>query len=146
MRLIAERRYGELLKHLAKIQGQRNDKLPAAVAAGSPYREAIERDGISERSAERYQALAEVPKAVFDEALRDETSKPAPRKIIDQARDSQPTINPAALCGRISRAARRPLKIESPPHQRQPPMWGSPATVRTLEGCKATQRHTHIGL
>ena len=70
---------------------------PATVADATRYREAIERDGISERSASRYQALADVPKVIFDEALRDESSKPALRKIIEQARDPQPTINPAAL-------------------------------------------------
>ena len=97
VRLIAERRYGELLKQLAKNQGQRNDKLPPDVGGGSQYSEALQRDGISQQAASRYQALAEVSKEVFDEALRDETRPPALRKIIDQARDPQPTINPAAL-------------------------------------------------
>jgi hypothetical protein len=56
VRLVAERRYGELLKELARATPQEVAKAggnakagnvrPAPVAASSPYREAITRDGI----------------------------------------------------------------------------------------------------
>jgi hypothetical protein len=36
---------------------------PATAAASSPYRDALQRSGINERSAERFQQLADVPKA-----------------------------------------------------------------------------------
>lgn len=69
VRLVAERRYGELLKELARMPladrgaigaATQGKEAPAPVAGASPYREAIERDQISERKAQRLQALAEV--------------------------------------------------------------------------------------
>ena len=71
---LAERRYGELLKVLAKatpreagakgnaVQGKH---APATVAGASPYAEALRETNVTERSASRYQALADVPHADF---------------------------------------------------------------------------------
>lgn len=102
VRLIAERRYGELLKHLAKATPKQvasaggNAKagkvLPAVVAGSTPYREAIQRDGVSERQAQRLQALADVPKPVFEQALRDPVAKPSARRLVDAARDPRPEM------------------------------------------------------
>jgi hypothetical protein len=67
--LRAERRCGELLKELARGQPGVKAQLPATLAGNSPYRGALERTGISERSAERYQELANVPADTFGQHL-----------------------------------------------------------------------------
>lgn len=113
VRLRAERRTGELLKELARAT-------PAETAAAggrakaatsndgiqqtSPYAEALSRTGISRQSAHRYQALAEVPKAVFEGAMR-APEKPTTSgmlaaeavRTVQAARDPQPQIAPDAL-------------------------------------------------
>jgi hypothetical protein len=100
VRLIAERRYGELLKQLvratpqtANLNGRAGKEPPARGAGGSsPYREALDRDGISERKAERLQALADVPQETFDEAIRDPVAKPSASRLVQEARDPQPKM------------------------------------------------------
>ena len=84
IRLRAERRAGELLKELARATPQGGDRgnqhtggKPAAVAdMPSPYREALEKSQIPERTAERYQQLANIPAEDFEQALADPASKP----------------------------------------------------------------------
>lgn len=94
VRLIAERRYGELLKQLARATpaeagakgGDAKAGNLANPAAGhaTPYAQALTDTGVSRQAASRYQALADVPKKVFDDAIRS-GSAPSIRKIIDTA-------------------------------------------------------------
>jgi hypothetical protein len=94
IRLRAERRTGELLKELARATpaeaGAR--KAAASVAGASAYRQAIEQAQIPERTAQRYQALANVPAQVFERALRDPEVKPTTTRLIQQARAPQAQI------------------------------------------------------
>ncbi len=84
-RLRAERRVGLLLKELeratpqtANRAGANQHSSPATVAAEhTPYREAIDANGISERSARRYQQLADVPAPVSEDALQAPRIAPA---------------------------------------------------------------------
>ncbi|MBP9149229.1 MAG: hypothetical protein KBG00_10655 [Rhodoferax sp.] len=112
IRLRAERRTGELLKDLARATPQTANQLgenqhsrtPASVAADqntevvaatsqpSPYRQAIDQAQIPERTAQRYQALANVPAQVFEEALRDPVVKPTTAALIRQARSPEPQM------------------------------------------------------
>jgi hypothetical protein len=91
IRLVAERRYGELLKDLARGEAGRPPAIvPAAgtIKQDSPYAQALSSDGISTQAASRYQALADVPQEVFDDALRS-PEKPSTRGLIEKARDPQ---------------------------------------------------------
>jgi hypothetical protein len=72
IRMVSERRYGELLKELARATPQtanvngRAGKEPAPAAGGgsaTPYAQALAATGVSQQAASRYQALAKVPKA-----------------------------------------------------------------------------------
>lgn len=85
VRLRAERRTGELLSELQKAPGKRTDKPQATVATGSAYRAAIEAAGIPERTATRYQQLANVPAPVFEQALRSPQAKPTTNGILRAA-------------------------------------------------------------
>lgn len=91
IRLVAERRYGELLKELARNQtaGLKQGPSPRnGDTEPSPYAQALASDQISTQAASRYQALAEVPQEVFDDALRS-PEKPSTRGLIEKARDPQ---------------------------------------------------------
>jgi hypothetical protein len=91
VRLRAERSTGELLKELSRSKGGRpNGNTPATVAGVSEYREALNRTGTSERTAERYQALADIPSETFESHLANPIRKPATNRIISEARDPQP--------------------------------------------------------
>lgn len=87
VRLRAERRTGELLKELARAQGERSD-LTSPKRAGksgpSPYAKALADTGISTQTASRYQALANVPAATFEAALR-EPAKPTTSGLLAKA-------------------------------------------------------------
>ena len=93
IRLRAERRAGELLKELARATPQTanvsgTENPPAAVAGGStPYRDALHRTQIPERTAERYQQLANIPADDFEKALADPASKPMIAKLIREIRN-----------------------------------------------------------
>lgn len=106
VRLRAERRTGELLSELARATPQTANPTgvkrepvsnAATRVAASPYSEALQSTGISRQSANRYEALAAVPTAQFEEALRDTSVKPTTTRLIQQARDPQPQIDAAAL-------------------------------------------------
>lgn len=94
VRLRAERRTGELLKELARATPAEAgaQKAAASVAGASAYRKAIDQAQIPERTAQRYQALANVPKAAFEEALRDPVVKPTTASLIQQARAPAPQM------------------------------------------------------
>jgi len=109
IRLRAERRTGELLKDLARAtpveagsQGgnaKAANTLPENVApptmrsaTPSPYASALQQTGISTQTASRYQALANVPAKVFEEALRDPDVKPTTAALIRQARAPEPQM------------------------------------------------------
>lgn len=113
IRLRAERRTGELLKELARATpAQSGAKGNAAMGrvsndatCDSPYAEALQRTGISRQSASRYQALAEVPAATFEAALREPDkpttnallSRAAAMRAVNDARDGVPQIDKDAL-------------------------------------------------
>jgi hypothetical protein len=99
VRLRAERRTGELLKELSRGDPGRPEKaaIPAPI---SPYREALTQAQIPERTAQRYQALANVPKETFEAALR-EPEKPTTTgllaraeaaRVVQAARDPAPQM------------------------------------------------------
>lgn len=98
IRLVAERRYGELLKDLARLTAEEAGSIggnakagnvaPPAAGIASPYAQALASDQISTQAASRYQALADVPQDVFDDALRS-PEKPSTRGLIEKARDPQ---------------------------------------------------------
>jgi len=108
IRLRAERRTGELLKELARGDAGRpikeivptigtinppNDADKTTVAATpSPYASALQQTGISTQTASRYQALANVPAQVFEEALRDPVVKPTTAALIRHARAPEPQM------------------------------------------------------
>lgn len=94
VRLIAERRYGELMKLLVRthpVESGTNQhrSLPAAGGDLVPYSQALADTGVSTQAASRYQALAAVPKEIFDQALHDPVVMPSTRKLIDAAREPQ---------------------------------------------------------
>jgi hypothetical protein len=109
VRLRAERRTGELLKELAKATPADAGKAGGHAKAGTsndatrqptPYADALQRTGISRQSANRYEALANVPKETFEAALR-EPVKPTTTAILEkakahavvrEARDPQPRM------------------------------------------------------
>ena len=65
---------------------------PPAAGAASPYAKALADTGVSQQAASRYQALADVPKAVFQQALADPVVKPTVRAVIAKARAPQPKM------------------------------------------------------
>lgn len=74
VRLRAERRAGELFWELERTprteSGRAGGKGADSVAVPSAYRDALVRTNTPERTARRYQELAAVPKAQFEDALR----------------------------------------------------------------------------
>jgi hypothetical protein len=107
IRLIAERRYGELLKELyrtppheaASAGGKaKAGKLPPpAPGSGSAYAQALKDTGVSSQAASRYQALAEVPQDVFEAALDDAEGMPTARSVVEAARNPPLRMSPEAL-------------------------------------------------
>ena len=114
VRLIAERRYGELLRELARAGapnpvglGGKSGKIDASTAAThqSPYAQALTDTGVSRQQAHRYQALADVPQATFDEALRTPEiptrsgvlAKAEAVRVVQEARDPVPKMPAHAL-------------------------------------------------
>lgn len=97
VRLIAERRYGQLLKLMARDtprtanpSGKRTPR--PIVGGGSPYAKALADTKVSTQDASRYQALAGVPQAVFDAAIRDPVNNPSARKLVAKLRDPVPQM------------------------------------------------------
>ena len=79
----------------ANVSGTENPA--AAVAGGStPYRDALNRAQIPERTAERYQQLANIPAEDFEKALADPASKPTLARVTDFP---QPNVMLAAGIG-----------------------------------------------
>jgi hypothetical protein len=101
VRLRAEIRTGELLKELARVTPpERNlagaNQFEVCPRRGeippSPYAQALADNGISTQAASRYQALADVPRDVIEQAFRDPEVKPSTRRLIEEARDPQPKM------------------------------------------------------
>ncbi len=65
--LLAARKAGDILKQLGRNQGQRTDRLPATVAGGSEYAQALKDTGTPERTAQYWQKLATVPETTLHE-------------------------------------------------------------------------------
>lgn len=79
VRLRAERRVGELLKELARAEPRERAERanatlgrssPDATNVTSPYAAALDQHGMSRQTASRFQALANIPAATFETALR----------------------------------------------------------------------------
>jgi hypothetical protein len=95
IRLRAERRVGELLKELARVEPQERaqraniaqGRLPrdGANDSPSPYGQALIDNGISRQDASRMQRLADVPADVFEAALA-QPGKPTLSALIDEPR------------------------------------------------------------
>lgn len=67
----AERKAGDLLQKMRREQGKRTDLTSRNDCRKSEYRAALESSGISERTGQRWQELANVPKEQFEAALRE---------------------------------------------------------------------------
>jgi hypothetical protein len=114
IRIRAERRCGELLKELARDQGGKG--LSNGETTLSPYASALESTGLSRQTASRYQALADVPRETFEEAISGAPRKPSTTAIIESARDPQPKLDDDALWvwGRLRDLERRGLFAKTP--------------------------------
>lgn len=107
VRLRAERRAGELFRELertppqeANSSGSNQHRSPATVAGEqSEYREALERTQTSERTAQRWQELATVPKDVFEKHLGEPLAIPTASKILADAKSvpTGPRMNDTSL-------------------------------------------------
>ncbi|MDP1873679.1 hypothetical protein [Phenylobacterium sp.] len=112
VRLRAERRVGELLKDLARADhadAGRASGLARAVNASpedtrsiseqampkgpSPYASALYEHGISRQTAHKFQALANIPEADFERALK-APEKPSTKGVIARATVREPTPAP----------------------------------------------------
>lgn len=101
IRVRAERRAGELMKAMQKISPQEARRSPAAVAGDSDYRRTIERAKIPERTAQRWQELAEIPKERFEAHLSAE-DMPSSRAIIESVKQKSSVSDEALwLWGRL---------------------------------------------
>lgn len=100
VRLRAERRAGELLKDLARAQGERTDLRDETLsgdATKSPYATALADTGMSRQTAHRYQQLADMPRGDFEAALAG-PEKPSTSGIIRAFREPQkPRVSDEAL-------------------------------------------------
>ena len=99
VRLRAERRAGELFKELERSSGGYAPNAAATVAGASEYREALERTQTSERTAQRWQELATVPKEVFEKHLGEPLAIPTASRIIADAKSvpTGPRMNDTSL-------------------------------------------------
>jgi hypothetical protein len=70
IRLRAERRAGELLKDLQKAVGGRPSKTTPHAGESFSKSAQIERAGLTRKQAEKFEALAKVPKEIFDAELK----------------------------------------------------------------------------
>jgi hypothetical protein len=100
VRLRAERRAGELFGELERAPtahgGDTKSERAATVASRSAYAEALERTGTKERTARRYQELASVPRAQFEDALRAPV-KPSTNGILRAANGSTSRMDSGSL-------------------------------------------------
>lgn len=126
IRLRNERRAGELLAKMerstkaaagAKGNKAQGKNAPATVAAASPYREALKSNRLNERTAERWQELAGVPKQQFEDALRDPEKKPTTTGIL-AASKPVPKMDDDALWvwGRLRDFERMEIAKRDAPH------------------------------
>jgi hypothetical protein len=113
VRLRAERRVGELLKDLARATPEEAGQLGGFAKAGaspeatrqtsiseqamatgpSPYASALRDHGISRQTAHKFQALANIPEADFERALK-APEKPSTKGVIARATVREPTPAP----------------------------------------------------
>lgn len=128
IRLRAERRAGELLKEMA-LSGQRDtgkggdrksqsqhatvkvtqhDRPVRNIIVNVEPAKTLDQLGISKTQSSRWQALAEVPAEVFEDALRDKPS-PSTSAIINEAREPAFRVNEESLWlwGRVRDFERR---------------------------------------
>lgn len=98
VRLRAERRVGELLKDLERATPQTARTIGEAqiVSAGvtrsapTPYAAALAEQGMSRQAAHRFQALADIPQAEFEQVLSG-PAKPSTAAILRQAHTPAPS-------------------------------------------------------
>jgi len=101
IRLRAEHRLGELLKELTKTEATARSPGRAGISGGarrklSPYAAALNRHGIPERDARRFQELADVPADEFEAALEDPMVPLHAASIINRGKPKEP--KPAPTC------------------------------------------------
>lgn len=123
VRLRAERRVGELLKELARADhseaGKASGEARAANASTgetrsisemarckgpSPYAAALSEQGMSRQQASRYQALANIPEPVFEQALSG-PEKATTTGMLKQAQEARAQVRDPAPKPRVSEAA-----------------------------------------
>lgn len=100
VRLRAERRVGELLKDLARTEPAERAERANAVqgrsstaetnVSPSPYAAALAEQGMSRQAAHRFQALADIPQAEFEQVLSG-PAKPSTAAILRQAHTPAPS-------------------------------------------------------
>lgn len=102
IRVRAERRAGELMKAMQRNVGGDRRSDQAVIAAGrSDYRRAIDRAKIPERTAQRWQELAEIPKERFEAHLSAE-DMPSSRAIIESVKQKSSVSDEALwIWGRL---------------------------------------------
>lgn len=103
IRVRAERRAGELMKAMQRSERGGSGGTKPAAAAGMPsdYRRTIERAKIPERTAQRWQELAEIPKERFEAHLSAE-DMPSSRAIIESVKQKSSVSDEALwLWGRL---------------------------------------------
>lgn len=120
VRLRAERRVGELLKELARAetpnpsgrnqhqvtstdetQPQPSISEQARARGPSPYSVALSEQGMSRQQASRYQALADIPKPVFEQALSG-PEKATTTGMLKQAQAARAQVRDPAPKPRVS--------------------------------------------
>lgn len=123
VRLRAERRVGELLKELARADHSEAGKASGAARAlnasadetrsisdqarsrgPSPYAAALAEQGMSRQQASRYQALANIPEPVFEQALSG-PEKATTTGMLKQAQEARAQVRDPAPKPRVSEAA-----------------------------------------
>lgn len=115
IRLRAERKAGALLSEMEKSKGGRPQKTPDNPVGSSEYRDAVRSTGINEKTAERWQQLAQVPDHEFEAALA-APKKPTTTGILAEAKPKQEPMNAQALWlwGRLRDFERDGLLHETP--------------------------------
>jgi hypothetical protein len=103
IRIRAERKAGELMKAMQRAPtsggGDTRSKTGRQSLPSGPskYRAALETAGINERTARRWQELADVPKNDFETALRDSEKKPSTTGILAASKPASNRMDSDAL-------------------------------------------------
>lgn len=108
IRLRAERKAGQMMRELKRAPtaagGDTREKRPEAAGNGghpppqkSTYAETIDRVGIAPRTARRWQVLADVPEAEFEQHLADPDKKPTTTGILNTTVNGATRVTAASI-------------------------------------------------